>query len=260
MSYYSSKEILKIVHEAAHLRAKTPARKTLVLAFLAGAYIALGGLLAVIIGGGIPGIAAENPGISKFLMGAVFPLGLMLCAIAGADLFTGNTAYFIPPVMSKKLKVKDLVKNWTLVYVGNFIGALFIAYFITYSTGILGKAPWLDSILHIAEHKTSATFYQVFLKGIGANWFVALAMWLSYAAKDITGKILGMWFPVMAFVAIGFEHSIANMFFIPTAIFYGSPITWSEFIINNLIPATLGNIVGGAVLVGFIYWYVYDRD
>lgn len=260
MSYYSSKEILKIVHEAAHTRAKHGVSKTLVLAFLAGAYIALGGLLAVIVGGGVPGIAAENPGISKFLMGAVFPLGLMLCAIAGADLFTGNTAYFIPPVLNKKLKVKDLLKNWTLVYVGNFVGALFVAYFITYSTGILGKAPWLDSILHIAEHKTSATFYQVFLKGIGANWFVALAMWLSYAAKDITGKILGMWFPVMAFVAIGFEHSIANMFFIPTAMFYGSPVTWSEFIINNLIPATLGNIVGGGVMVGLLYWFIYDRD
>lgn len=260
MSYYSSKEILQKVHEAAHSRAKTSITKTLILAFLAGAYIALGGLLAVIVGGGIPGIAAQNPGISKFLMGAVFPIGLILCAIAGADLFTGNTAYFIPPVMNKKLRVADMLKNWTLVYIGNFIGALFVAYFITYSAGLFDKAPWHDSILHLAEHKTSASFYQVFLKGIGANWFVALAMWLCYSAKDITGKILGMWFPVMAFVAIGFEHSIANMFFIPTAIFYGSPVTWSEFIVNNLIPATLGNIVGGSILVGLLYWFVYDRD
>ncbi len=173
-------------------------------------------------------------------MGAVFPLGLMLCAIAGADLFTGNTAYFIPPVMNKKLHVYDMLKNWTLVYIGNFIGALFVGYIITYSTGILNGAPWHDSIIHIAEHKTESSFYQTFLKGIGANWFVALAMWLAYSAKDIPGKILGIWFPVMAFVAIGFEHSVANMFFIPTAMFYGADITWCEFIIDNLIPATLG--------------------
>lgn len=260
MSYYSSKEILKIVNEAAYSRAKHGATKTLVLAFLAGAYIALGGLVAVIVGGGIPGIAAENPGIAKFLMGAMFPLGLILCAIAGADLFTGNTAYFIPPVLNKKLKFQSLLKNWTLVYFGNFIGALFIAYFISYLTGVLDAAPWHDSIIHIGENKTSSTFFQVFLKGIGANWLVALAMWLSFAAKDITGKILGIWFPVMAFVAIGFEHSIANMFFIPTAMFYGADISISQFIINNLIPATLGNIVGGGVMVGMLYWYVYDKE
>ena len=94
--------------------------------------------------------------------------------------------------------------------------------------------------------------YKVFIKGIGANWLVALAMWLAYAAKDVSGKLLGIWFPIMAFVAMGFEHSVANMFFIPTAIFYGAPITWADFILNNLIPATLGNIVGGSILVGML--------
>ncbi len=260
MGYYTSKEIIHRVYDAAVMRANTSVSKTLALAFLAGAYIALGGLLAVIISGGCPGLGATNPGLQKFLMGAAFPIGLMFCAIAGADLFTGNTAYFIPPVLSKKLQVQDMLKNWTLVYIGNFFGAIFVAYFMTYLTDLFAKEPWLDAIYHIAEHKTSAPFYKTFLKGIGANWFVALAMWMAYAGKDVASKIVAIWFPVMAFVTIGYEHSIANMFFIPTAIFYGSPVTWTDFIINNLIPATLGNIVGGAALVGFFYWYIYDRD
>ncbi|GAB1416708.1 formate/nitrite transporter family protein [Paludibacter sp.] len=257
MSYNSPKQIVEIVSEVAKAKANTSTSKTLALAFLAGAYIAIGGLLAVMIGGGIPGIAASNPGIQKFLMGAAFPIGLILCAIAGADLFTGNTAYFIPPVFGKKMKFYLLLRNWTLVYIGNFIGALFVAYFMVTLTGIFSSTLWSDSIQNIGYAKTSASFSTVFLKGIGANWLVALAMWLAYASKEISGKIIGIWIPVMAFVTIGFEHSIANMFFIPAAIFNGAEISWSEFIFNNLIPATLGNIVGGSILVGGIYWYIY---
>lgn len=260
MSYNTPKQIVEIVSDVAKAKAATSTSKTLILAFLAGAYIAIGGLLAVIIGGGIPGIAAENPGIQKFLMGAAFPIGLMLCTIAGADLFTGNTAYFIPPVMDKKLSVFSLLRNWTLVYLGNFAGALFVAYFMVTLTGVFAKSPWLDSIYTIADVKTTAPFYKVLLKGVGANWLVALAMWFAYAAKDVTAKMLGIWFPVMAFVAIGYEHSIANMFFIPAAIFNGAPVTWTDFIINNLIPATLGNIIGGSFLVGFLYWLVYKEE
>lgn len=259
MNYYSPKQVVEVVSDVAKAKAATSVPKTLVLAFLAGAYIAIGGLFAVIVGGGIPGIAAQNPGIQRLLMGAAFPIGLMLCTLAGADLFTGNTAYFIPPVLSKKLPFFALVRNWTLVYLGNFVGALFVAYFMVKLTGVLSDSPWLESIYSIAESKTSASFTTVLLKGVGANWLVALAMWLAYAAKDTTGKMLGIWFPVMAFVAIGFEHSVANMFFLPAAIFNGSTVTWAEFIINNLIPATIGNILGGSVLVGGLYWYVYKE-
>ena len=258
--YNTPKQIVEIVSDVAKTKAATSTSKTLILAFLAGAYIAIGGLLAVMIGGGIPGIAAQNPGIQQLLMGAAFPVGLMLCTIAGADLFTGNTAYFIPPVMNRKLSVGDMLRNWGLVYVGNFIGALFVAYFLVTLTGVFAKSPWQDSIYALADAKTSAPFYKVFFKGVGANWLVALAMWFAYAAKDITSKMFGMWFPVMAFVAIGFEHSIANMFFIPAAILNGAPIGWTDFIINNLIPATLGNIFGGSILVGLLYWMVYGRD
>jgi formate transporter len=260
MSFLLPKELVTKAYEAAFLRSSSSVPKTIVLAFLAGAYIAFGGLLALTVGGGMPGVAAENPGLQKLMMGAVFPLGLILCVVAGADLFTGNTAYFIPPVLSRKMKVRALVKNWTIVYVGNFVGSLFVAYILAYHSGMFANAPWIETLHGIAVSKTSNTFIVVFVKGIGANWLVALAVWAAFAAQDIAGKIMAIWFPVMAFVAMGFEHSVANMFFIPTAIFYGAEVTWGSFLYNNLLPATLGNIAGGSLFTGGLYWFVYDRN
>ncbi len=259
MAYFKPEELVLKAEKAALKRDNTSIIKTLVLAFLAGCYIALGGLLAIVIGGGMPEIAQDNPGIVKFAMGAVFPLGLILCVIAGADLFTGNTAYFIPPLISRKISFFRLLRNWTLVYIGNFIGSLFIGYILTYKTGVIAQMPWSDSLISLAEAKTTSSFGIVFIKGIGANWLVALAVWLAFASKDVTGKILAIWFPVMAFVAMGFEHSVANMFFIPTAIFHGADISWTSFVVDNLIPATLGNIVGGSILTGGIYAFVYNK-
>lgn len=259
MNFNSPKQIVEVVGLSALARTKNSTSTTLVLAFLGGAYIALGGLLAIVIGGGVPGMAAANPGISKFLMGAVFPVGLMLVAIAGAELFTGNTAYFIPPLASGKLSAAKMLRNWGLVYLGNFVGALFVAYFVAYLTGTVTSEPWRQFTLNIAEVKTTAPFYKVFFKGMACNWFVAIAMWLSYASNHISGKILGIWFPIMAFVALGFEHCVANMFFIPTAMLLGAPISWGDFIVSNLIPATLGNIAGGSILVGLLYWYAYGE-
>ena len=257
--FNSPAETVQVVNHTAEAKDKTPAKKLFVLALLAGGYIAMGSLLALIVGGAMPGLAQSNPGLQKFFFGAVFPLGLILCAVAGAELFTGNTAYFVPSVLSKRMSIKVPLKNWSIVYIGNFIGSLIVAYFLVYLTGALLNSPSVDSAINIAIAKTSNPFYKTFLKGIACNWMVALAMWLAYAAKDITGKILGIWFPVMAFVAMGFEHCVANMFFIPVAIFHGADITWMDFIVKNLIPATLGNIVGGALFVGTSYWYVFDK-
>ncbi len=258
MPFNSPKEILKEVYSAAQTRSDSPLAKTIVLAFLAGGYVALGGFLAIVVGGGMPAIAEMNPGLQKFAMGAVFPLGLILCVIAGADLFTGNTAYFIPPVASGKLRISDLLKNWSVVYILNFLGSLFVAYVLAFKSGVIASDPWLNSLLIMAESKMDASFMIVFIKGIGANWLVALAVWSAFAAKDISGKILAIWFPVMAFVTMGFEHSVANMFFIPTAIFHGADISWWSFLIDNLLPATLGNIVGGGFFTGALYWFTYD--
>lgn len=259
MGYNKASELVYEVRSVANSKKGANNWQTLVLAILGGAYIAIGSILAIEVGGGVPGIAAENPGLQKFLFGAVFPLGLLLIVVAGGELFTGNTSYFVPSVASKEYGFRVPFKNWAIVYIGNFIGAIFVAYFLTYQTGLFKSDPWLSSCIDIAKHKTHNSFWVTMLKGIGCNWLVALAMWKSYAAKDITGKFFAIWMPVMGFVAIGFEHSIANMFFIPTAIFYGADITWSDFIVNNLIPATIGNIIGGAFFVGFLYWFAYEK-
>ncbi|CAH8290874.1 formate/nitrite transporter [Mariniflexile fucanivorans] len=251
------KEVIEIVSVLAQNKGSYKISKTLILAFLAGAYIAFGGLLAIVVGGGSPVLAANNPGITKFLFGAMFPVGLVLVVIVGAELFTGNNAYFIPNVLSKKQRISAVLKNWGLVYIGNFIGALFIAFFITHLTHIVSDTPFSESVRNIAMSKTSHTFLVTFLKGIGANWLVCLAVWQGMAAKDTVGKIFAIWLPVMAFVTLGFEHSIANMYFIPLAIFEGAPITWMHFFESNLVPATLGNIVGGVVFVGMPYGYLF---
>lgn len=260
MSLHTPPELIKIAGEAAIKKDSYTARKILLLSFLAGAYISFGGLLSIMVAGGIPGITAQNPGITKFLFGAMFPVGLMMVVMAGAELFTGNNAYFMPNVLSGKQKWTAPLRNWGLVYIGNFIGAIFVAYFLTYLTEIVAHAPWSNMVQGIADGKMGNPFYKTFLKGIGANWLVCLALWMGMSAQHTSGKIMGIWWPVMTFVALGYEHSIANMFFIPLAMYQGADITWMDFIIKNLIPATLGNIVGGGFFVGTLYWMAYHRE
>lgn len=260
MSIFTPREIVENAGKLAIEKGKYPVSKTLVLAFLAGAYISMGGLLSIMIGGGVPELAAANPGLAKFLFGAAFPIGLMLVVLAGAELFTGNNAYFMPSVLAGKQRWGALLKNWGLVYAGNFIGSLFVAYFLVHLTGLVAADPWNETVRNIAINKTSNPFYVTFLKGIGANWLVCLAVWLGLSAQQTSGKIMGLWWPVMAFVVFGFEHSVANMFFLPLGIFSGVPITWTMIFSNNLIASTLGNIVGGSFFVGTIYWYTYLKS
>jgi len=258
MVYKSPAKIVKSVNQAGLVKARMGLAKTILMGFLAGAFIAFGGFLAIMVGGGVPGIQASNPGLQKFIFGAAFPVGLMLVVIAGSELFTGNTAVSVPGVLSKRITWLGWLKNLFLSYTGNLFGSLFVAYFLAYHTQLLDSAPWLNFAIGISAAKVSQSFGVLFLRGIGCNWLVCLAIWLAVASEDITGKILGIWFPIMAFVALGFEHSIANMFFIPLGIFYGAQVSWYQFFVVNLIPVTLGNIVGGSFFVGAIYWFVYE--
>jgi len=239
-------------------KAKTEARwdKVLVLAFLAGAYIAFGSQLAVTAAAGAPW-PEQFPGIQRLIFGAVFPVGLMLVVIAGSELFTGNCMLPTIACLRGDGKWLGLVRNCTIVYIGNFIGSVFCAYFLAVATGLLMKSPWIDYITSIAQAKCGLSFAQAFWRGVGCNWLVCLAIWLAASSEDITGKIFGIQFPIMAFATLGFEHSVANMFFIPAAIFATGAVTWPAFLLNNLLPVTLGNIVGGAVFVAMLYWWVY---
>ncbi len=256
----SPKEIVEYINHSAELKERLPLNKLFVLGVMGGAYIAMGGLLSIIIGYGFSGAAAQNPSIIKLLMGATFPVGLIMIILAGGELFTGCCAYFIPNVMNRRQSWLTAVKFCTIVWITNFIGAMIFGYLVVYLPHISHYHPTIDGFLSIAEAKTSNPFYVTLLKGIGANWLVCLAVWLAAASKDVAGKILGIWFPVMTFVAIGYEHSVANMFFLPIAMLEGFDLTIGDLFIKNLIPATIGNIIGGALFMGGLYWYVYDRE
>lgn len=272
-SFKSPAATAQAVANAAEGKSKMSWVNLAILGFLAGAYIAFGGLLAEIANTGM--IAAGCPvGLSKFVFGAVFPVGLIMVVICGSELFTGDVMFMTMGVLDGKASIGSLAKNWIGSWVFNLIGSIFVAYVLAYMTGIMAPEAFTKGAIGIAQTKSlggatflsagkttaSLTWVQAFLRAIGCNWLVCLAVYLANAADDVIGKILGIWFPIMAFVTIGFEHSVANMFFIPLGIFLGAKVTWAQFFVNNLIPVTLGNIVGGAIFVAMAYWFVYLRD
>lgn len=233
--------------------------RLLALSMMAGAYIAIGGILSVVAGFGFPEITAGNPSLQRLLSGAAFPIGLILVVCVGAELFTGNNAVLMPAALQGKISPWAVVRNWVSVYLGNFLGALLFTFLFVYTVGLTAADPYHSAVQSIAVAKVSMPWHVVLLKGIGANWFVCLAVWLAASAKTMPGKLIGCWLPVMAFVALGYEHSIANMFFIPIGMLEGAPVSFHEFFVCNLLPATIGNIIGGALFVGTVYNYVYHK-
>ncbi|MDR0267112.1 formate/nitrite transporter family protein, partial [Paenibacillus sp.] len=255
MAAYKPQQIAELTVEAGIKKAHNPLLTVLVLGFLAGAFIALGFLLDIRV---IASAPKEWGSITGFIGASLFPVGLILVLLAGGELLTGNMMAVALACIVKKVKVSELLRNWLLVLVANFVGALFVAYFFGHVTGLTASGPYLDKLVDMAGHKLDDSFLQAFISGIGCNWLVALAVWLCYGSDSMSGKILGIWFPTMAFVAIGFQHVVANMFLIPAAIFEGH-FTWGEYFMN-FVPVLLGNIVGGAVFVAGAYWIAYLRN
>jgi formate/nitrite transporter len=258
--------------EMAQVAAETGAKKTrrswdrvLVSAFLAGAYISFGALVAITVSSGLDQDTWGT--LPTLFMGAAFTLGLVLVLIAGSDLATGNMMLVPLGAMRGKISAGDVARNLTLVLLGNLVGALFVAFFLAVQTDVIGGAgseggPLLtyERLTNIAEGKVEHTAWETFLRGVGCNWLVCLAVWMSLAATSVSGKILAVFFPVMAFVAMGFDHVVANMFFVPAAIFAGVPgIGWGDALYNWLLAGT-GNLVGAVVFVSTSYWYLFLRD
>ena len=239
---------------------------------LAGMYIAIGGFLAIRIGLALPW--EQWGGMSKLIFGAVFPLGLMLVVLCGADLFTGSCMTLTTAQAKQKISFGQTVFTLATSWLGNFAGALFVAFFIAYLSGLIfesagGTMPWAAAVVNLANAKCSLGFTEALLRGIGCNWLVCLAVFAAAASTETIGKIAALWFPTMAFVALGMEHCIANMFFIPLGILTGTDpryialveagkaaalkADFYSFAVGNLIPVTIGNIIGGSVLVGMLY-------
>ena len=258
MAFKSPDKIAEAGIETGAKKARMSWDKALVASFLAGAYIGFGALLSIAVSSGMdPEIWGTLP---TLFSGAVFSLGLILVLIAGSELLTGNMALLPLAAYSERVKVTKLFPALGIVLVGNLIGSLFVAYFLAVETGILTGDPQLQRLAGIAETKAvENSEWQIFLRAVGCNWLVCLAVGLSIAAEDVAGKILGIFFPIMGFVAMGFDHVVANMFFLPAAIFADVPgIDWWDAI-HNWIFAFLGNFVGAAVFVAGAYWYLYAK-
>jgi formate/nitrite transporter len=269
-------------------KAESPALHLFALAVLAGAFIAMGGVFATVVSAGSftvtspvdPAAAfsvALPYGVTRMLAGLVFSLGLVLVVVGGAELFTGNSL-IVMAWANRKVTGRAMMRNWGIVFAGNFVGALgtavlvFLSRQYTFGGGAAGI-----TALNIAVGKVSLGFWQAVVLGILCNALVCMAVWLTYSARSTMDKIAAIILPIAAFVAAGFEHSIANMYFVPYALLIKAfdpefirttaagvahldRLTWQAFILNNLFPVTVGNVIGGAVLVAAVYWAIFLRN
>ena len=254
MGVNSPAEITEIWINNGIKKANLSVGKMLVLGMLAGAYIGFGANVFVLAtaAGGDP----FQSMVAKLIGAALFPVGLMMVILCGAELFTGNNLLTLA-LMDKKITAGKMLKNWVIVYIGNLIGSVLLA-FVLAKSGLFADAAG-GRAMAIAASKTSIPFMPAVLRGIGCNVLVVLACWLQAGAKDMIGKIFAIWFPIMMFVFAGFEHSVANMTYIPLGIFLGADVSWGAFFLANLVPVTIGNLIGGAVVIPFAYYYAYKK-
>ncbi|MBS0970354.1 formate/nitrite transporter [Chimaeribacter arupi] len=251
MSLHTPKEIAAIAVQAGVVKSRASIMNLLILGFMAGAFIATGFLLDLHVIGTLPPQWGSFGGL---LGAAVFPVGLILTVLAGGELLTGNMMTLPIAWFSRQINGLAILRNWFWVTIANLLGSLAVAFFFGHMLGMTEGA-FLAKTVSIAQAKVNADFLHAFISGIGCNWLVCLAVWLSFASKEMGGKVIGMWFPVMAFVAIGFQHVVANMFIIPAAIFAGA-LSWADYF-PNFVAVFLGNAVGGAGFVGLIYFLAY---
>jgi formate/nitrite transporter len=285
--------------DAGKYKVGLPAWNMVLRGFMSGAYIAMGGALATVCSTGIAyaaltpaqvtaGVVAPiaggfaSAGMTQLVLGAVFPVGLIITVLTGAELFTGDAMLAPMAAFIHKITWAQVLTLWVFVYIGNLIGSVTWAY-------IMANGPFTTFGVDAATGMTTATItafgsraiaiatakvsyvgmmgmWSAFLKGIGCNWLVNLAILLGICADDAAGKFFGIWFPIMAFVSMGLEHSIANMYFIPAGILTAgvtntaTTVNWVNMWTSNLIPVTLGNIVGGMFFVGVVYWVAFRKE
>jgi len=258
----TSKETITAISEAAVTKSSLPWLKMLILAILAGAYIGFGAHLSTVVTTDLT--ARAGYGITRYVAGISFSLGLVLVVVAGAELFTGNVL-MLSSLASGKIKLSGLLRNWSLVYLGNALGSILLAGLI-FGSGVNGigqLTPVGTGALVIAQAKTSLPISQIFFRAILANWLVCLAVYLATSAKSLPGKVLGCLLPISAFVAMSFEHSIANMYFLSIggmlAASSGVSLTLAGCV-TNIIVATLGNIMGAGLFVALPYWRVHLKN
>ena len=294
MVFHPPVAIIAKAGDAGKYKVGLPAWNMVLRGFMSGAFIAMGGALATVCSTGIvasaaavkdvPGLAfgMSSAGMGQLILGAVFPVGLIITVLTGAELFTGDAMLAPLAAFIHKVTWVQVINLWIWVYIGNFIGSIVWAFimangpFVTFgqdaTTGLTTTTitAFGTRAIAIAVAKTSYVgmmgAWSAFLKGIGCNWLVNLAILLGICADDLIGKFFGIWFPIMAFVSMGLEHSVANMYFIPAGILTAgltnttTTVNWLNMWTANVIPVTLGNIVGGLFFVGLIYWVAFRKE
>lgn len=256
---HSPLEIAKNYVEVGAHKANLSAFKMILLGFFAGMFIGFAGIASTAASSTIP-----IPSVAKLVGAVVFPAGIAMVLIAGSELFTGNHLIIIS-VLEKKVSVGKMLKNWFYVYIGNFLGAALVAVLVVYGhTPDLFGGDLAQAIVNAGSARTDLTVPEAFIRGILCNILVCIAVWMSFAAKEVSGKLFTSFWPIMLFVVCGFEHSIADMYFGVSALLtsaeYGiaaEGLTWFNFLVKSLLPISLGNIVGGAGIVGVGYWLIY---
>lgn len=260
MSLNTPVDIAKALENVGVVKCGLTFTKMFILAIFAGVYIGFGAILSTVATTGTAATLGE--GLQRVLGGAVFSVGLMLVVLCGAELFTGNNLISVA-LCSKKVSIMHVLRSWIVVWIGNFAGSLLLAllFWATNLWGVPGAMNAVgDRVVAIANLKAGLDWVQVLSRGILCNILVCLAVWMSISSKEAVGKILAIFFPIMAFVASGFEHSIANMYFIPVGLFIDggltATLTWAGAF-HNILWATIGNMIGGVIFVGILYWIVY---
>lgn len=254
--FKTPKETIVALSVAATKKSEMRLDTLIVLAFLSGVWIALGGLVSLIASGGMPG---SDPGPRKIVAGVTFSCGLMIVVAAGAELFTGNIMFYTVGLLTRKVSFFATLRNWLVVWTFNFFGSLSVAYLLAYLTELLLPSPYLGYVQGLTAAKINVGWGIQLLRGIGANILVCLATLASVASEDIGSKLFAILFFISAFVIIGFEHSVANMFTLPVGLMYGANSTIGAMMWQNIAPVTLGNMIGG-FFVGFFYFWAYIQS
>lgn len=274
MNHLDPSTILQTVIETGQAKSNGTWKKLFLLGILAGAYIAFAGIASNASAFNLL-FDTETYGVGKVLSGTIFTGGLIMVVLAGGELFTGNTL-ILTSVLDRKVTLGRMLRNWGIVYIANFIGAVLIAFLVSQTGLFTGGDGLLGAFtLKTAVGKVNLSFTHCFITGVLCNWLVCLAVWISFGADSTIGKIFSMFFPIWIFVTSGFEHSIANMYFIPAGIFAKGNelyvalssvssealgnLTWQGMFLYNLLPVTLGNIVGGAFCVATAYWLSFNK-
>lgn len=253
-AYLEPQEIYELASEKGTAKTKLKLKQLLSLGFLGGAFIGVGFLALLRVSGSMP---KEWAGFSSLLGAAIFPVGIICILVGGGELVTGNMMAMTVAYFNKKINLSQIAKNLVIVTLANLVGSLFVAYFLGHLTGLTGGAIAAKTI-SAGESKIYLSFWQVFFSAVGCNWLVGMAVWFSFCAKDVGGKMFGIWFPIMTFVAVGFQHLVANMFAIPAAMLEGANITVLQFL-ENMGIVFLGNLTGAVTLVAGLYTLGYKK-